>query len=166
MYGKGCADLFERRCGEVDVTVLGHEQISVRANDFKPIMNKIKALNPDLVYFGGTTQSKGGQIAKDMSEVGLSCKLMVPEGCYEQAFITAAGANNVNGRCYVTFPGAPREHLSETGKKFYDLYQKKYNIEPEPYAIYGYECGKVALEAIRKADKKDRAAVVGGVSGD
>lgn len=160
MYGKGCADLVERRCGEIGITVLGHEQISVRANDFKPVMNKIKGRNPDLIYFGGTTQSKGGQIAKDMREVGLDCKLMVPEGCYEQAFIKAAGAENVNGRCYVTFPGTPRELLSETGKKFFDRYQEKYKIEPEPYAIYGYECGKVALEAIRKAGKKDRAAIL------
>lgn len=160
MYGKGCADLFERRCGEIGITVLGHEQISVKANDFKSLMNKIKALSPDLVYFGGTTQTKGGQLAKDMREVGLDCKMMVPEGCLEQAFITAAGAESVNDRCYLTFPGVPYEHLTETGKKFFDEYKKKYGIEPEPYAIYGYECGKVALEAIRRAGKKDRAAIV------
>ncbi len=160
MYGKGCADLFERRCGEISITVLGHEQISVKANDFKSIMNKIKALGPDLIYFGGTTQSKGGQLVKDMREVGLDCKMMVTEGCYEQAFIDAAGAQNVNDRCYVTFPGLPYEHLSQTGKDFFDRYKKKYGMEPEPYAIYGYECGKVALEAIRRAGKKDRAAIV------
>ncbi len=160
MYGKGCADLFERRCNEIEIEVLGHEQISVKSNDFKSLMNKIKAKNPDLVYFGGTTQTKGGQLAKDMREVGLDCKMMVPEGCLEQAFIDAAGAESLNDRCYLTFPGAPYEHLTETGKKFYDNYKKKYGIEPEPYAIYGYECGKVALEAIRKAGKKDRAAIV------
>lgn len=160
MYGKGCADLFERRCNEIGVTVLGHEQISTKANDFKSIMNKIKALDPDLVYFGGTTQSKGGQIAKDMREVGLDCKMMVPEGCFEEAFITAAGAESVNGRCYVTFPGLPAQQLTGAGNVFYEQYKKKYNAEPEPYAIYGYECGKVALEAIRKAGKKDRAAIL------
>jgi branched-chain amino acid transport system substrate-binding protein len=160
MYGKGCADLFERRCNEIGINVLGHEQISVKANDFKSIMNKIKALGPDLVYFGGTTQSKGGQIAKDMREVGLDCKMMVPEGCFEEAFITAAGAESVNDRCYVTFPGLPAQQLTGPGKEFYERYKKKYNAEPEPYAIYGYECGKVALESIRKAGKKDRAAIV------
>lgn len=165
MYGKGCADLFERRCNEIGVNVLGHEQISVKANDFKSIMNKIKALGPDLVYFGGTTQSKGGQIAKDMREVGLDCKMMVPEGCFEEAFITAAGAESVNGRCYVTFPGLPAKQLTGTGMEFYERYKKKYNAEPEPYAIYGYECGKVALEAIKKAGKKDRAAIVAACQG-
>jgi branched-chain amino acid transport system substrate-binding protein len=165
MYGKGCADLFERRCNEIGVTVLGHEQISVKANDFKSIMNKIKALGPDLVYFGGTTQSKGGQIAKDMSEVNLDCKMMVPEGCFEEAFITAAGAESVNGRCYVTFPGLPAKEMTGTGKEFYERYKKKYNAEPEPYAIYGYECGKVALESIKKAGKKDRAAIVAACLG-
>ena len=160
MYGKGCADLFERRCEEIGITVLGHEQISVQSNDFKSIMNKIKAKQPDLVYFGGTTQSQGGQIAKDMREVGLDCKIMVPEGCYEQAFIDAAGANSLNDRCYVTFPGLPAQQLTGTGKEFYERYKKKYDSEPEPYAVYGYECGKVALEAIRRAGKKDRGAIL------
>ena len=38
-------------------------------------------------------------------------------------------------------------------------YKKKFNKEPEGYAVYGYECGKVALEAIRRAGKKDRDAI-------
>jgi branched-chain amino acid transport system substrate-binding protein len=160
MYGKGVADIFERSCGDIGLTVLGHEQISIQANDFKSLMNKIKSLNPDLIYFGGTSQSKGGQLAKDMREVGLDCKMMVPDGCFEEAFITAAGAESVNGKCYVTFPGLPAQQLSGTGKDFYERYKKKYNAEPEPYAIYGYECAKVALEAIRQAGKKDRAAIV------
>jgi len=31
---------------------------------------------------------------------------------------------------------------------------------PEAYAVYGYEAAKVALEAIKNAGKKDRAAIV------
>jgi branched-chain amino acid transport system substrate-binding protein len=31
---------------------------------------------------------------------------------------------------------------------------------PEAYAVYGYESARVALEAVRRAGKKDRAAVV------
>ena len=54
-------------------------------------MTRIKSYNPELVYFGGTTQSKGGQLAKDIVAAGLDSKMMVPDGCYEQAFIDSAG---------------------------------------------------------------------------
>lgn len=160
VYGRGIATLFNERCGEIGVKVVGQDSIDAKSTEFKSLMTTIKAQAPDLIYFGGTTQSKGGQIAKDMAAVGLDAKLMVPDGCMEQAFIESAGAENLNGRCFVTFGGLPPEKLQGEGKKFVDRYVQKHKVQPEAYAIYGYEAGRVALEAIRRAGKKDRAAIV------
>jgi branched-chain amino acid transport system substrate-binding protein len=142
------------------IEVLGSESIDSKAQEFKPLMATIRAERPDLVYFGGTTQSKGGQIAKDMIAAGLDCKLMVPDACYEEAFITSAGAENVNDRCYVTFGGLPPERLEGAGKAFVEKYQERFGKMPEGYAIYGYEAGKVALEAIARAGEKNREAIL------
>jgi len=159
VYGKGIADLFKARAEQIGLRVLGHEGIDSNAQEFKPLMTKIKALEPDLVYFGGTTQTKAGQIAKDMIAVGMNCKLMVPDGCFEDAFIESAGASNLNERCYVTFGGLPPEKLDGKGKEFVEKYTKKHGKIPEAYAVYGYEAAKVALKAIELADKKDRDAI-------
>ncbi len=123
-----------------------------------------------MIYFGGTTQTKGGQIAKDMVAAGSTAKLMVPDGCMEQAFIAAAGAENLNDRCFVTFGGLPPEAFEENNpdliakhkpeKEFVDHYKQRFGRLPEAYAIYGYEAAKVGVEAIRRAGKKDRAAIV------
>jgi len=159
VYGKGIATLFIDACQDLGIEVLGHESIDVKAQEFKPLMATIKALDPDLVYFGGTTQSKGGQIAKDMVAAGLDAKLMVPDACYEEAFITSAGAENVNDRVFVTFGGLPPKELKGPGQRFFENYKKKYGREPEGYAVYGYEAAKAALEAIRLAGVKDREAI-------
>jgi branched-chain amino acid transport system substrate-binding protein len=151
--------LFIEACQDLGIEVLGHESIDSKAQEFKPLMASIKSLDPDLVYFGGTTQSKGGQIAKDMVAADLDCKLMVPDACYEQAFIESAGAENVNGRVYATFGGLPPEQLTGPGKEFVDKYKALYGKAPEGYAIYGYEAAKAALEAIRLAGVKDRDAI-------
>lgn len=160
VYGRGIADLFEERCNEIGLKVLKHDHIDVKSQEFKSLMTTIKDLNPDLVYFGGTTQSKGGQIANDLVASGSKAMLMVPDGCLEDAFIKSAGADNLNGRCYITFGGLPPEELKGDGKKFVEEYTKKYGATPEAYAVYGYEAAKVALAAIAKAGKKDRAAIV------
>jgi branched-chain amino acid transport system substrate-binding protein len=159
VYGKGIADLFKAHAESISLKVLGQEGIDANAQEFKPLMTKIKAMEPDLVYFGGTTQTKGGQVAKDMIAVGLKCKLMVPDGCFEDAFIAAAGAENLNDRCFVTFGGLPPEKLQGKGKAFVEKYQKQFGKMPEGYAVYGYEAANIALEAIRRADKKDRDAI-------
>jgi len=159
VYGKGIATLFIEACQDLSIEVLGHESIDSKAQEFKPLMTMIKSEKPDMVYFGGTTQSKGGQIAKDMVAAGLDCKLMVPDACYEEAFIESAGAENVNDRCFVTFGGLPPDQLTGPGKAFVDKYTQRYGKPPEGYAIYGYEAAKVALEAIELAGVKDRRAI-------
>lgn len=160
VYGRGIAVLFDERARDLGLTVLGHETIDARAQEFKSLIASIKALEPDLLYFGGTTQSKAGQLVKDMAAVGLDCKLMVPDACMEDAFLRSAGVENLNGRCYVTFAGMPPRYLQGKGKEFVDRYRARYGKMPAAYAIYGYEAAKAALAAIQRAGCKDRQAVI------
>jgi branched-chain amino acid transport system substrate-binding protein len=158
LYGKGIADVVEATAADLGLKVLGHEGMDPKAQEYRSLMTKIKQQDPDFVYFGGTTQSNAGQIAKDMVAVGLRAKLMIPDGCFEQAFIRAAGAENANERAYVTFGGVPPEKLTGKGAEFVQRYRAKFHAEPEAYAVYGYVAGQVAIDAIRRAGK-DREAV-------
>lgn len=160
VYGKGLADMFEIRCQDIGIEVLGRQTIDKSSQEFKTLLTTVKAKNPDLIYFGGTTQSKGGQIAKDIVAVGMDAKMMGPDGCYETAFIESAGADVLENRVFITFGGLPADQLTGVGKKFVENYRAKYKTEPEGYAAYGYESARVALDAIRRAGKKDRTAIV------
>ena len=164
VYGKGIADLFKAECAELKIKVLGQESIDVKAQEFKALMQKIKNLNPGLIYFGGTTQTKAGQLAKDMVAAGITCAIMAPDGCYENAFIESAGADVLNERCYITFGGLPPSELMKKGgkgKAFVEAYEKRFGkIPDEAYAVYGYECAKVALDCIKRAGVKNREAII------
>ena len=168
LYGKGIANVFENHAKEIGIEVLGREGIDPKASNFKSLATKIKAAAPDMVYFGGTTQNSAGQIAKDLHTANATPKFMVPDGCFEKAFIEAAGAENVNGSAYITFGGLPPEKLTGRGAEFRANYKKKYNLkeneEPEGYAVYGYEACKVLLDAIPRAKTKDRAGILQAVS--
>lgn len=160
LYGKGVATMFEKAAKELGMEVAGFEGIDPKASNYRSLVTKIKQRNPDLVYFGGTTQTNAGQIAKDLRSSGLSVKYMVPDGCFENAFITSAGASNLEGNTFITFGGVPPRELTGRGKQFYESYKKKYNSEPEAYSAYGYESARVVLDSIARAGKKDRAAIV------
>ena len=163
VYGKSIADFFRDRCRELKMEVIGFGFVDYKQSDFRTTMGKIADQRPDLLYFGGTSQSGGPQIVKEMVNVGMAgkCKLMVPDGCYEDAFVTGAGVENfAKLETYVTFGGMPPNQLTGKGKDFYEKYKAKFGNEPEAYAVYGYEAAKVALTAIEKAGKKDRAAIL------
>ncbi|MGD1020156.1 MAG: branched-chain amino acid ABC transporter substrate-binding protein [Verrucomicrobiia bacterium] len=164
LYGKGVADVFKRACGRLGIQVVGYEGIDPKAANYRSLVTKIKSTDADMVYFGGTTQTNAGQIAKDLVAGGAKVKLMVPDGCREQALIESAGKDNLDDRTYVTFGGLPPSQLQGRGKEFYENYKKKYNAEPEAYAVYGYEAARVVLEGIKRAGKKDRAAITDAIA--
>lgn len=160
LYGKGVADVFKKVAPERGIEVVGYEGIDPKSSNFKSLATKIAQTGPDLVYFGGTTQTNAGQIAKDLVGSGLNVKFMTPDGTFENAYIEAAGADNLNGRAFITFGGFPGSELKGKGKDFYEAYKKKFaGQEPEGYAVYGYEAAKVALDAVKRAGKKDREAI-------
>jgi branched-chain amino acid transport system substrate-binding protein len=160
LYGKGLGTIFEENAKKEGIQVLGQEGIDPKAADYKALMTKIKALNPDMIYFGGITQNNAGQLIKDMRNVGMTAdkvKFMGPDGIYEKALIDAAG-KDAEG-VYATFGGIPAKELTGDGKTWYESYKKKFNGEPEAYAAYGYESAKVVVNAINKVCKNDRAAI-------
>ncbi|OCR01561.1 branched chain amino acid ABC transporter substrate-binding protein [Oscillatoriales cyanobacterium USR001] len=160
LYGKGLGDIFEATSKEIGLTIVGREGIDSKASDYKALMTKIKDLDPDLIYFGGITQNNGGQLIKDMRNVGMTAekvKFIGPDGIFEKALIEAAG-KDAEG-VYATFGGVPGNQLTGAGKAWYENYKKQFNIEPESYAAYGYESAKVVLGAINKVCKNDRAAI-------
>ncbi len=159
LYGKGVAAVFQQTAEDIGLKIVAFEAIDPKAPEYKSLMTKIKDANPDFVYYGGTTQTNAGQLVKDFVAVGATGKLMVPDGCFEEAFIQAAGAENANERVYVTFGGVPPDKLTGQGAEFVKAYREKYKAEPEAYAVYGYMSTKVALDAIKSAGTKDRAAI-------
>jgi branched-chain amino acid transport system substrate-binding protein len=164
LYGKGIADVFEKRAKELGLEIAAVEGIDPKAANYKPLVTKIKATGANFVYFGGTTQNNAGQIAKDLRSGGVDAPLMVPDGCFEEAFIEAAGAANLNGKTYVTFGGLPADQLTGKGAEFRERYRAKYGTDPEAYAAYGYEAARVLLDAIDRAETKDRASILAAVA--
>jgi branched-chain amino acid transport system substrate-binding protein len=164
LYGKGIADIFKAHAGKIGLKVLGYEGIDSRAANYRSLAAKIAGLGPDWVYFGGTTQSNGGQLVKDLRAAGFRGRILVPDGCVENAFIASAGAANAEGLVHATFGGLPPERLSGRGAEFYRRYRERFGAEPEVYAVYGYEGALVALDAIRRAGRKDRAAILEAVA--
>lgn len=164
LYGKGIADVFEKRAKEIGLAIVEVEGIDPKAANYRSLVTKIKATGADFVYFGGTTQNNAGQIAKDLRSGGVDAPFMVPDGCFEEAFIEAAGAANLNGRTYVTFGGLPADQLTGKGQVFRENYRAKHGTDPEAYAVYGYEAARVLLDAIDRAEAKDRASILAAVA--
>jgi len=150
LYGKGIADVFNKEAPGQGLTVLGRDGIDGKATDYKALAEKIKATNPDLVYFGGITQNNAGQLWRDLRDAMPNVKLMGPDGILEDAWIQAAG--EAAEGTYITFGGLPADKLTGKGADFLKNYNAKYpNNPPQAYTAYGYEAAGTVIAAIEKA---------------
>jgi branched-chain amino acid transport system substrate-binding protein len=160
LYGRGLALGFKKRCEELKLTVAGHESANPATADYAKLIRAAKGKSPDLVYFGGTTKTGAPRIAIAMIAEKLTCPLLLPEGCYEPAFVKEVGPDALDAmKCFVTVPGINPESLKGPGADFVKLYKDTYGKVATAHAVYGYEAAAVLLEAIRKAGKKDREAI-------
>jgi branched-chain amino acid transport system substrate-binding protein len=155
-YGQGVAKAFATAAQQDGIKVLGNEAWDSKATNYTALFQKIKALNPDLVYFGGINDNNGNQLMKDKAAVlgdNTKVKVMAPDGFtgYPQfnALPEAAGV-------YLTFPGLSTDQLKAaggTGAKLLNDYKAKYGQDPaSSYALYGVAAVQVILAAIEKSD--------------
>jgi WD40 repeat protein/ABC-type branched-subunit amino acid transport system substrate-binding protein/DNA-binding SARP family transcriptional activator len=158
-YGQAIAGAFAASASKLGLQVVGGpEGMDRSASDYHALADKIGQAHPEMVYFGGIQGNNAGKLWQDLrAALGNDVKLMGPDGIYEDAFLRLAGSAAEG--TYATFPGVPAATLTGKGADWYRRYKQQFQEEPEPYVAYGYEAMGVALDAIARAGKKDRAAI-------
>ncbi|RPJ32082.1 MAG: branched-chain amino acid ABC transporter substrate-binding protein [Planctomycetaceae bacterium] len=164
LYGKGIADVFAKTAKELGLQVVGHEGVESVDIDFRALLTKVRAVNPNLVYGGFVIDSGGPQVIQQMKALGLfdaGVKFMGPDGLFSPALVEQATPAAVNNNVYVTFAGLPSDQLpTEVGKRFYADYKAKYKEEPIGWAMYAYQATIVTVDAMKRAGAKDRARIL------
>lgn len=167
LYGKGIADVFVANAKKLGIEIAGHDGVESADVDFRALLTKVKASGADLVYGGFVIDSGGVQVVQQMKSLGLfeqKVKFMGPDGLYSPGLVEQATPAAANDNVYVTFAAVPPDKLpTEIGKRFYKDYLEAYKSEPIGWAMYAYQGAVVALEAIKKVGKKDRAAILDAV---
>lgn len=167
LYGKGIADVFKKSAAANGLEVVGFEGIDPKASNYRSLVTKIRSTSPDVVFYGGTTQNNAAQILKDLRSGGCKVPFVTPDGTFEKAYIEASGKEAMSpeaGPVFITFGGLPSEKLTGLGAEFVAKYKAKHGEIPEAYAVYGYEACRVLLDAIDRAEAKDRASILAAVA--
>ncbi len=154
-YGKGIADEFEKEFKRLGGKVLSHDGIPKGTQDFHAILTKIKAENPDLLFFGGVTTTGGGLIRKQMADVGLKAAYEGGDGIVEDEFLKVAG--DAAEGTYGTVAAVNAEKIP-AAQGFVSAYKAKYHEDPGAYSANAYVAAKIIIDAV-KAVGPDRAKV-------
>jgi branched-chain amino acid transport system substrate-binding protein len=175
-YGKGHNEYFAKaieRAGKAKiVSTFG---VTADQQDFTAELTKIKALNPDVIYFGGLTPI-GVRIRSQMDKLGIKAVFDGTSGIVSDAFIQGLGPLAEGTLAFRE--GAPTDKLPG-GKFFMENYNaQKYDNPPEAYGAFAYAAMDMILDTIEKvgpdrkkvidelAKVKDRDSIVGKITFD
>ncbi|OIO38969.1 MAG: branched chain amino acid ABC transporter substrate-binding protein [Candidatus Omnitrophica bacterium CG07_land_8_20_14_0_80_50_8] len=158
-YGKGLADEFEKKFSLLGGTVAQHSGITQGEKDFTPLLTKIKSLNPELIFYGGVYPELA-LLIKQSKKLGLTAPWMGGDGIYDVTLIKLATPEHCEGT-YATMLGVD-PHSLPAAKDFVTRYEARYG-EIGSFSAYAYDATNVLIEALRRAGKKDREAVLSEV---
>jgi branched-chain amino acid transport system substrate-binding protein len=154
-YGRGHLKYFSEAWEALGGEILSVQGVNVDQQDYTAELTKIKAEEPDFIYFGGLTPS-GIPIRKQMLKLGIDAQFNGTSGIKNEAFNEALGPDAEGVVCFLE--GAPIDELPG-GQAFMEAYEAEgYEEPPEAYGPFAYTAGQLIIEAIEKVGP-DRAKI-------
>jgi branched-chain amino acid transport system substrate-binding protein len=149
-YGEGLAAEVEKALRAAGVAIVARERTGERETDFKAILTRIKARDPDVVFHGGM-DATGGPMLKQARELGLRAVFAFGDGaCTEEMAQLAGGAGEGLACSQAGLPAA------SATREFRDAFAARYG-PTQLYAAYFYDATNVVIDAMRRADSADPA---------
>src|ERR1700722_12900183 len=135
-YGVGLADAFQAQAEKKGVKILGRDRLDPKASDYSAVLTKIKALDPQALYYGGVGQA-GTKLAKKAYEIIPTAIKAGGDGVSAAPFLAGVGFPAAEG-WYATIASP---HLTGDTKaaKFMKDFKDRFKVAPHDYAITGYD---------------------------
>jgi branched-chain amino acid transport system substrate-binding protein len=164
VYGAGLAKAIESAAGDSGLAVISNDAIDKNAPNYRALAQNAAAAGADCFVFSGITGNNAVQLYKDFAAALPDAKLYGPDGVCESGFVDPEQGGipaNVAPRFKCTSPTLPTSELPPEGQEFFANYEEKYGEKtPDPYAIYGYEAMRLALDAIQRSGTGDKADIL------
>ena len=157
-YGQGVAAEFTKgaKSKSAGVEVVATEHTTDKATDFNAILTKIKATNPDVIFFGGM-DAVAGPMLRQMKTLGIKAKFMGGDGICTEALATLAGDAMSDGQVVCAEAGGVEDAGKAGMEAWKAAYKKKFGIDVQIYAPYVYDAVMTMVAAMEKAGSAEPA---------
>jgi branched-chain amino acid transport system substrate-binding protein len=149
-YGQGLVTEFSNSLRQQGVTVVAREFTNDKATDFSAILTKIRASNPDLVFFGGMN-AVAGPMLRQMKQLGFNAKMMGGDGICSDEMHKLSGGTMADGQVVCAEAGGVAESGKAGMDKFRADYRKRFGIDVQIIAPYSYDAVLAIAAAMDKA---------------
>jgi branched-chain amino acid transport system substrate-binding protein len=153
-YGKGLWEGVLKLLGAASVDVSLTDAVDPKSQDFSVVVNKVKAGNVDLIFYGGY-YNEAGRLKKQLADAGVTAGFISGDGSLDPGFVVSSGAAGGEGAllscpCRLATPDLPGK-AGEFATKYTTLNGKP----PGTYSSEGYDAASILIQGI-EAGNADR----------
>ena len=158
-YGTSCNNAVKKALNESGIKILSEDGVPVGTQDFRPILSRVKALNPGpkVIYFGGVV-TEAALIKRQMAEMGMSKYLYCGVTGFDSETFNKTAEGDAEGTVIVGKKAIGDDNPFV--KAYAAAGYKEYYEATGPYA---YDATGLIIEAINKVgpdDKKQLAQAI------
>ena len=135
------------------IEVLTTETFKGGDTDFSEQLTRIKALNPDIIFFSSLPPEKPGMLLQ-ARELGITAPFILRTLTIEDVEAAGAAAEGA-----MTFIGWSDTIDTPANQTFLENYRATYNSEPNNYVARAYATLYILAEAITQAQSTDSTAI-------
>ncbi|WP_378955769.1 ABC transporter substrate-binding protein [Pelosinus sp. sgz500959] len=148
-YSKGLASFFKDAFAKGGGSVLAEEAYLQKDQDFKTILTKVKALNPEVIYLPGYYEEVG-KIVKQARELGITAPIVGGDGWDSPKLVEIAGPASLNNTYFTNHYAV--DDTSATSQAFVAAYKQEYGQAPDAMAVLSYDGTNILIDAIKRAN--------------
>jgi branched-chain amino acid transport system substrate-binding protein len=164
VYGAGLAKNIQGAADSQGLDIVANDAIDKNAPNYRSLAEKAKGAGADCFVYSGITANNAVQLYKDFSAALPDAKLYGPDGVAESGFSDPKEGGipaDVAAKVKVTVATLSPDEYPPEGQDFFKQFGEKYGDDsPDPYAIYGYEAMRLALDAIERSGTGEKADIV------
>ena len=161
-YSKGLTGIFKNAFAGKGGKIVAEEAYLQKDQDYKSILTKIKAKNPDLLYIPGYYEDVG-KIIKQARELGMTIPVLGADAWDSPVLVELAGAQALNNTFFTNFYSV--EDKNPVSNSFVEAYKKEYGAIPDSMAAMGYDAANLLVDAIKRAGSVEAVKVRDALAG-
>ncbi len=146
-YGRVGTGEFKDASTRMGHPVAVEQRYAVGNLDFTEQIKIVKSSNPDAVVLWGDANEMAMAV-NQLRKAGMNQPIYACDRAVSKEFLQIAG-NNANG-VFTTCQYNPKGD-NPIYKKFREDYIKRFNMEPDVFAVHSYDAANITLDAIRQA---------------
>ncbi|NLT23919.1 MAG: ABC transporter substrate-binding protein [Syntrophorhabdus sp.] len=149
VFGKSIANSAMSFLKSKNVKIVNDEAYPVNTLDFKPIMTKVKANNPDFLLMVAVSTTDAILLTRHAKEMGVSPRAFVGfgGGFGVADFATELRKLSDNVFSSAAWSGNPNDPKT---KAFYQKFEKKYGFHPKEHEVEGYAIIYIIADAMKR----------------